>query len=117
MMTLLFTPQQLLYPGFRVLHSDFYVGVPCAPHIDDCCLSAPNPLFCTLSGDTGIGTTQIPSLFCQPSSYWGSANGPSRPRQGRRDCLPFCLPFLSVPSQQELSSSCWFQPLASFHCP
>ena len=89
--------------------------MPCAPHIDDCCLSAPNPLFCTLSGDTGIGTTQIPSLFCQPPSYWGSANGPSRPGQGRRDCLPFCLPFLSVPSQQELSSSCWFQPLASFH--
>lgn len=93
------------------------LGCRVPPDVADCCLAAPNPLFCTLLGDTGIGTTQIPSPFCQPPSYWGSANDPSRPGQGRRDCLPFCLPFLSLPSQQELSSSCWFQPLASFHCP
>lgn len=103
------------HPGtrFLALCRAFHVGGPTWQLTIDCLSSKPT-LLCS-----GTGVPPITCLFCQLSSFWGSANGAiaGQGRGGSPSFFLICSLLISGPTQQWCSSSSWFQPLASFNNP
>lgn len=103
--------------GFRFCAGISMLGAPWGAHSWLLSLNSRSTLLCSAwwcwDRDNINYMSLLSAVFLLGFCKWG----PSRPGEGRRDHLPFCLLFISVPTQQWRSSSSWFHPVASFNNP